>query len=115
MATKPPRPCRQRGCVALVRSASGYCSTHERAHNATHNARRNASMGSGWAWSRQRAAVLAEEPRCRVCGGRATHVDHIIPLANGGTSDRANLQPICNVCHAVKSANEHARRTAVTR
>jgi 5-methylcytosine-specific restriction endonuclease McrA len=43
--------------------------------------------------------------RCLVCG---THldlvVDHIVALANGGTSDFDNLQTLCQPCNARKGA-----------
>ncbi len=36
-------------------------------------------------------------------------VDHIIPLSNGGTSDRSNLQTLCNNCNRDKdSKHENA-------
>jgi hypothetical protein len=30
-------------------------------------------------------------------------IDHILPLANGGSNDRSNLQALCLMCHRVKS------------
>lgn len=43
--------------------------------------------------------------RCRSCG---THerltVDHVIPLALGGTDDLENLQTLCERCNSVKGA-----------
>lgn len=52
------------------------------------------------------------EPLCRIC--RDTHnritaaceVDHIKPVASGGSHDRDNLQPLCRACHAAKSERE---------
>jgi 5-methylcytosine-specific restriction protein A len=35
-------------------------------------------------------------------------VDHIKPLAEGGTDDRANKQGICKPCHRKKTAGESA-------
>jgi len=32
--------------------------------------------------------------------------DHIVPADNGGTNDLANLQILCRVCHAEKTAND---------
>lgn len=62
---------------------------------------------------RDRAAVLAEEPFCRACLARGLHVasdevDHIKPLAWGGTDTRANKQALCSPCHAEKSKAERA-------
>jgi len=55
--------------------------------------------------------VLNREPLCREClkQGRltpATEVDHIVPLASGGTNDLENLQPLCHSCHSRKTAKE---------
>jgi 5-methylcytosine-specific restriction enzyme A len=67
-------------------------------------------------WKRIRAQKLQSEPLCRLClsAGRtvsATVVDHIIPLAEGGTHDTANLQPLCKRCHdAIKTPADVAAR-----
>ncbi|MFO7537596.1 MAG: HNH endonuclease signature motif containing protein [Chloroflexota bacterium] len=37
---------------------------------------------------------------------RATDVDHITPLADGGTNNTNNLQPLCHSCHSRKTAVE---------
>jgi 5-methylcytosine-specific restriction enzyme A len=67
----------------------------------------------GRAGQRERAQVLAEEPLCRPCyaAGRTSaseQVDHIVPLAQGGSDDRENKQGICRPCHRKKSAAEAA-------
>ncbi|EPR14141.1 endonuclease [Sphingobium indicum IP26] len=61
-----------------------------------------------------RVMVLQEEPLCRPCAdaGRVTPstiADHIKPLSEGGTGDRANYQGICKPCHDIKTAEEAAR------
>lgn len=62
-------------------------------------------------WRNIRAAILREEPICRVCHTNlATQVDHIVPHAEGGSEwDRANLQPICDGCHQAKTRQEAQR------
>lgn len=47
--------------------------------------------------------VLAE-PICAYCGGLATVIDHILPIALGGTNDLANLTPACRDCNHEKHA-----------
>lgn len=40
---------------------------------------------------------------CAICGlSGLTVVDHINPIATGGTADRSNLQPLCVQCNAKK-------------
>jgi 5-methylcytosine-specific restriction endonuclease McrA len=43
---------------------------------------------------------------CREKLGKKYHVDHIIPLALGGTNDRRNLQITCEPCNLVKAAHD---------
>jgi hypothetical protein len=41
--------------------------------------------------------------RCRRCGGWLDlHVDHIVPVARGGTDDLENLQTLCRDCNIKK-------------
>lgn len=69
-------------------------------------------------WRRIRAQTLLAEPLCRLClsAGRtvpATVVDHIKPLADGGTHESSNLQPLCKRCHdAIKTPADAAARKA---
>lgn len=41
---------------------------------------------------------------CAYCGVTAEQIDHILPLAAGGTDDWLNLQPLCKTCHKLKTA-----------
>ena len=68
---------------------------------------------------RMREQVRREEPFCRACLAKGLHVatddvDHIVPLSQGGTNDRRNMQGLCAPCHRVKSKAEAAagRRAA---
>jgi len=107
MPYRPPRPCSWPGCPLLT--TQRFCPTHRRVYERERErlrGRRPTAHQRGYdgAWRRVRAQVLAEEPRCRMCGAPASEVDHIVPLARGGTHDRANLQPLCVSCHRIKSA-----------
>jgi 5-methylcytosine-specific restriction protein A len=69
---------------------------------------------------RARAGLFAAEPLCRMCvaeghydlRARATIRDHIIPLAEGGTDEPENIQPLCQPHHDAKTLEE-ARRGAL--
>lgn len=49
-----------------------------------------------------------DDYRCQMCGvtakdGAALEIDHITPVAKGGTNDADNLQVLCRECNAGKS------------
>jgi biotin operon repressor len=56
------------------------------------------------------AVVERDNYRCVRCGaipgdrGRWLEVDHIVEKVDGGSDDLDNLQTLCNVCHASKTA-----------
>jgi 5-methylcytosine-specific restriction endonuclease McrA len=66
-----------------------------------------------WRAKRQRI-LLRDAFVCRSCGvvaaGIGAHVDHVIPLEEGGTDDDANLQTLCSSCHGRKTREEQRRR-----
>jgi 5-methylcytosine-specific restriction protein A len=66
-------------------------------------------------WSRLRSQVLSANPLCVHCRAQgrveaATEVDHRVPLWRGGSNDVGNLDPICGLHHAEKTAREAAER-----
>lgn len=69
---------------------------------------------SGRKLQRQRAELFTREPLCRECSkaGRVTLAvirDHIIPLAEDGSDDDDNVQPLCKSCSDAKTDAERAR------
>ena len=63
-----------------------------------------------------KALFVNQRGRCVYCGvklGKGYHVDHITPLAKGGSNWPSNLQLTCNKCNNQKRATdpvEYARR-----
>src|SRR5688572_1875670 len=54
-----------------------------------------------------------QEWKCADCGDLLPaifHVDHRIPLSEGGTDERDNLAAVCPNCHQIKSFQETTRR-----
>ncbi len=102
------RPCLRPGCPELV--SGGYCDRHpapSRAPLAPDTRPSAARRGYGSGWRALRDQMLAREPLCRACRPRfvpATEVDHIVPLAEGGSNTVDNLQPLCKSCHSRKTA-----------
>jgi len=61
--------------------------------------------GSTRSWRRLRAQILALDGySCRICGGPASEVDHVIALADGGTDHPSNLRSLCTTHHAERHA-----------
>ena len=51
--------------------------------------------------------IRRQQGRCAYCGaaeGYELHIDHIKPVAVGGTSDLSNLQGLCARCNMRKGA-----------
>lgn len=75
----------------------------------------------GNTWMAIRHRVLTRDcGLCQVCdkAGRltlASEVDHIVPLAAGGTDHLGNLQAICSDCHTTKTAAEAKNGSGHTR
>jgi 5-methylcytosine-specific restriction protein A len=103
-------------CLACGRlSERSYCPAHEREAQARrlaavaarygwrHAAARRAAIGSGGRWETLRRAVYRrQDGRCALCGwplGERWEVDHIVPVARGGTSDLSNLRALHQACH----------------
>lgn len=110
----PRRPCQGARCHRLTRER--YCTAcAPRAWTQTHAT--PTPRVRGRRLQALRAALFATEPICRACRaqGRATPAvirDHVIPLAEGGTDDDANVQPLCQRCSDSKTQQESARGRA---
>lgn len=54
-----------------------------------------------------RRFLRAQDIRCAHCGGRERlRLDHIVPVAAGGTSDDANLRVLCHWCNGARNLPE---------
>lgn len=106
MPTKPNRPCRYQGCSGLAAPGEQYCPQHKAKAEQFYNKyqRPNDKNSYGRAWKRIRDRKIKENPLCEEClkSGivkAAEEVHHILPLADGGTSERSNLISLCRSCH----------------
>lgn len=58
-----------------------------------------------------RDEILAKGPKCYLCKtAKATQVDHIKPVVDGGSNKKANLRPVCAACN--RKTGGAVRRTA---
>ena len=117
-----PHPCSAPGCRTLVPSGQGSrCPAHLQAFRAVQDRGRKADpvrqasiiglYGSA-EWKRLRAEVLGEQGICVVvgCGERATELDHVRSLRDGGPAlERANVQGLCRRHHAAKGTRAGER------
>ncbi len=69
-----------------------------------------AAPGGRINWRLRHLIMKRDSFRCRACGASPAsdpaitlHIDHIIPLSKGGTSDPRNLQTLCSICNIGKS------------
>jgi len=104
---RPLRPCNVPGCPEIA-VKGGRCAAHAAERERATDRSRPPAYKRGYDYDhrKRRARVLRECPYCVQCGAPATVVDHIVPLARGGTDDMGNLQPLCARCHNRKTNRE---------
>ena len=74
---------------------------HQNAHNAKVSSYRRGAPGMASAQAiRWRMEMWGE--KCWICGGPFEEVDHVKPLAKGGSNWPANLRPACRPCNLRK-------------
>lgn len=119
--TAPWKSIRCRGCDGwfLSKQFEVACSKacmrdYLRPRRAVHNDRRRARKVNAFVANVYRKKVFDSDGyRCQLCGRktdpkvvaphpRAPTIDHIIPLASGGTHEPANCQTACFQCNCVK-------------
>ena len=65
------------------------------------------------AWRRARKRLRGLP--CVACGQPSDTVDHIVAIAEGGTNEPSNLQPMCGRCNYVKGGQLGHRRRVMRR
>jgi 5-methylcytosine-specific restriction protein A len=103
--------CLEKGCVRVTVRA-GRCQEHAPVQPSgwARTSARNRARDKGWE-RYVRPKVLARDGfACVFCGSRqGLELDHVIPVAKGGTWTEDNAQTLCQKCHRAKSVRE--RRT----
>lgn len=57
--------------------------------------------------------VHDQDFKCALCHYKIPvdfNIDHVVPLWDGGTNDRSNLQGVCVACHGAKTETEARAR-----
>lgn len=117
MPRRPPKPCAYPNCPKLTYER--YCPEHKKLMNAQYDARLRdrgaAEFYHSREWRHLRQNFLIWHPFCEECwkNGKLTKasiVDHIVPIKQGGPAlDENNLQALCVSCHSRKSVIEGSR------
>lgn len=113
----PKKPCRYPGCAELTNEL--YCEKHKKEMNKQYNQHErdlfSKTFYSSPKWREVRKRKLQQQPFCEECKRngtiiKATIVDHIVPIKQGGQPyDMNNLQSLCWSCHSRKSVKEGSR------
>lgn len=111
MARRPSKVkvCVHPGCPNLTDGGT-RCDAHRPAYTPWPDRDERRPKVSGWERQRRNKIVMARHGRvCHVCGqGGADQVDHVVPLAQGGSDTMDNLRPAHKQCHAAKTRRESA-------
>lgn len=94
--------CLVAGCTSST-ARSGRCEKHAPPKRIWRPSARNANRPGDF--HRRRALVLARDRfTCQCCGSRQDlEVDHLVPVARGGTWELSNLWVLCRSCHYQKT------------
>lgn len=114
------KPCSRAGCGELVKMGNRYCAVHKAEFD---------KQSAGWSdrpskrfmhrtppgyRARRQKVMRRDNGLCQVCLAEGIHqsgteVDHIVPIAFGGTDSMSNLQTICVPHHREKTKIESMR------
>lgn len=97
--------CMSVGCTSVT-IRSGRCESHAPPKRTWKTSARNLNRPGDF--HKRRSLVLARDRfTCQRCGCRTElEVDHLIPIAKGGTWDLSNLWVLCRDCHRRKTYYE---------
>ena len=85
--------------LAAIREALENAGLHDKPNSQKLNARRSANISH----HKRKVVFERNEYRCVSCGThRNLSIDHIIPVARGGSDDVDNLQTMCVPCNTRK-------------
>lgn len=108
------RTCTTCGAAFSPRTKRTYkCPRHEPRGRASRSPSTRAQRDGTGDYDRNRAIVLAGDPKCTYCPAPATTADHVIAVVKGGTNALDNLVPACGPCNASKQDRDAADWRAV--
>lgn len=117
MPHKPKHPCSYPGCPNLTNER--FCESHKKKTDSDYNKYERDSFSKTFyntpRWRETKKRKLTISPFCEECRKngtivKATMVDHITPIKQGGDAFALdNLQSLCWSCHSRKSVEEGSR------
>lgn len=121
----PKKVCNEQGCNTLIDISDRYCAKHkqdkkmqdakrDKIYNATTRNQKHSNFYNSHLWRKVRKQVMNRTGGlCKQCLAldmniKADVVDHIIPIEIDWNLRLRldNLQPLCNVCHNKKTAQD---------
>lgn len=107
---RTPKLCGRPGKPKCLQTATvrGRCTDHQIAPFAGAKDRWKAERPKNYTALRNRV-IREAKGLCELCGAQGAQVDHLKPVAEGGSWARENLQLLCTPCHKIKS-DEDAKR-----
>jgi hypothetical protein len=115
--TRPPVPCAEYGCPALVSGGGSRCPQHYKPRQWKSKAARPHYKG-GWETASKRVVARWKQVHGNWCPGYgvAPHesddltCDHIVEVIDGGTNDPNNRGILCRSCNGRKGRDAQLRR-----
>lgn len=109
-----PGVCRVCG-VDVRDGARGRKRSWHDGRNEEPNCLHNYKMAANYRNYAKRYIARLRGAQCETCSKKGRgfhwlHLDHIVPLADGGTFTEENLQLLCPDCHTSKTSAENSRR-----
>lgn len=115
MANSAFKPCNKHGCPNLTKEK--FCPDHkdldktkrifnkEKAREYDRQRGTAAERGYDHSWRKYREQFLKRNPKCVMCGAKATVCDHILPHKGNKIlfNARFNHQALCRPCHDRKT------------
>lgn len=100
------KPCLRHGCPELAPRGKSYCGPHDPGPWAGRGTFASRYGITRHRWDKLRLRTLARDGgRCVDCGSTDDlEADHVVPRAQGGSNQLANLATRCHNCHLAKTA-----------
>jgi 5-methylcytosine-specific restriction endonuclease McrA len=98
---------RQKNIKRIAELARKYRKENPEQRRAAHNRRRFRKQNANGTTDKEqfKARIEMFGGICAYCNSPYEHMDHVIPLAKGGTNWPANLRPACAKCNTSKHAS----------